>query len=52
MAPRLREAFADNAVIQYFNEKSEYQFYARDDFADLVKKYLSKAVGLIKSAGY
>lgn len=32
----IREAFADNAEIQYFNEKDEYQFYARDEFADLV----------------
>lgn len=32
----IREAFADNAEIQYFNEKDEYKFYTRDEFADLV----------------
>lgn len=32
----IRDAFADNAEIQYFNEKDEYQFFSRDEFADLV----------------
>ena len=32
----IEQAFADNAAIQYYDDAGEYQYYSRDEFAELV----------------
>ncbi|HMA99156.1 MAG TPA: nuclear transport factor 2 family protein [Wenzhouxiangella sp.] len=32
----IEQAFADNASIQYYDDAGEYQYYSRDEFAELV----------------